>query len=103
MGDISLNDLEFYATLALSVITAVLIYHTYRYYKAGKMRVKKMHRYAKEGDRYAQELLGDEYRKGEFVKKNCKTSLYWYTKAALSGSEKAESFLKKYRRDKNTC
>ena len=103
MDHISLKDVEFYSTLVLSVFTLVFIYHTYRYYKAGKTRVKKMHRYAKEGDTYAQELLGDEYRKGEFVKKDCKKSLFWYTKAALSGSEKAESFLKTYRRNRNSC
>ncbi len=91
------QDIEFYATILLALFTIGFIRYTYRYYKAGKTKIRRMHRYANEGDVQAQEFLAHEYEKGEFVPKDCKRAAFWYTKASIGGSKKAKSFLQRYR------
>jgi len=80
----------------LFVILVWLLFNTKNFHYAQKRKVKNLHRFAKEGELAAQQELAAAYRKGKQVKKNCQKAAFWYQKAAFSGDEEAEGYLKKF-------
>ncbi len=97
------EDIEFYATIGLSLFTVWFIVDTIRYYFGAKRRLRQMHRFAKEGEVDSQYQLAKHYQKGSIVKKSCQNAAFWYQKAAFAGNAKAkayrEAFLAKYQAD----
>lgn len=104
-----IEDLEVYTFLILLLFTLWFIRNTVKYYRGEKKTVKRLYRFAKEGEVASQYQLAQRFQKGNAVKKSCKQAAFWYYKAAYSGDEKAEEHLKlflekkKRSRDKNRC
>ncbi|MDD3500462.1 SEL1-like repeat protein [Sulfurovum sp.] len=107
MGKI--EDFEVYIFLILLIFTLWFIRNTVKYYQGEKKTVKRLHRFAKEGEVESQYQLAKRFQKGNAVKKSCNQAAFWYQKAAYSGDEKAQEHLKlflekqKRSRDKNRC
>lgn len=99
-----IEDLEVYIFLILLLFTLWFIRNTVKYYLGEKKTVKRLHRFAKEGEVESQYQLAKRYQKGSAVKKSCNRAAFWYQKAAYSGDEKArehlKSFLEKRRRSR---
>jgi len=87
---------ELFLITLLVPFTLWFIWHTIRYYRSEKKKLKRLHRFAKEGDLGSQRELAEYYRKGKMVKKSCTNAAFWYQKAAIYGDEEAKGFLQNY-------
>jgi len=90
---IHIENIELYMIALLFVTVVWLIVHTIQYYRAGKRKVKNLHRFAKAGETEAQSHLARHYKTGNMVKKDCQQAAFWYQKAAFSGDEDAKGHL----------
>jgi len=102
----SMDNIELYAIVILSLFTIWFIFNTIKYYRGEKRKVKNLHRFAKEGEVKAQQNLAQHYQKGDMVKKSCEKAAFWYQKAAFSGDIEAKGHLKNFldrRKQKNKC
>jgi len=98
-----MQDFELYAVAVLFVTTLWLIIHTVRYYRGKRRLLKRMKRFAKEGDGEAGFFVAEEYRKGDVIKKNCPQARFWYHKAALDGNEEAKERLDMLNKKERGC
>jgi TPR repeat protein len=89
-----IEDIEVYIFLILLLFTLWFIRNTVKYYQGEKKAVKRLHRFAKEGEVQSQYQLAKRYQKGNAVRKSCNQAAFWYQKAAYSGDEKAQEHLK---------
>ena len=90
-------DWELGIITVLAVVTVWLAIDTVRYVRGKRRLIRKMKRFANEGDGDASLFVAEEYRKGDVVKKRCDHALFWYSKSAACGNEKAQEYLKNYR------
>jgi len=90
------EDIELYAIICLVIFLLWFIRNTIKFYYNEKKRVRRLHRFAKDGEIDSQVELGKHYQKGKVVKKSCDRAAYWYNRAALSGDEKAKGYLEKF-------
>ncbi|MDM5270937.1 SEL1-like repeat protein [Sulfurovum sp. zt1-1] len=97
----SIEDLEVYIFLILLLFTFWFIQNTIKYYKGEKKKVKILYRFAKEGEVHSQYQLAKRFQKGDAVKKSCKQAAFWYQKAAFSGDEQAQKYLKLFLEKRN--
>ena len=91
-----MENMELYIIVGLFFFILWFIFNTVKYYYGEKRKVKNLHRFAKEGEKDAQQHLAHHYQKGDMVKKNCEKAAFWYQKAAFSGNEEAKGFLQKF-------
>lgn len=100
-----IEDLEVYLFLVLLLFTIWFIRNTIKYHQGEKKKVKRLLRFAKEGEVQSQYQLAKRYQKGNSVKKSCAKAAFWYQKAAYSGDEEAREhlnlFLKKHNSSRN--
>lgn len=97
----SVEDLEMYIFIFLSLFTLWFIRNTVRFYKGEKRKVKHLHRFAKEGETESQHALAERFQKGNAVKKSCSQAAFWYQKAAYSGDKEAKEKMKKFLEKRN--
>ncbi|MDD3591659.1 MAG: SEL1-like repeat protein [Sulfurovum sp.] len=91
-----IEDLEVYIFLILLLFTLWFIRNTVKYYRGEKKTVKRLYRFAKEGEVESQYELAKRYQKGNAVRQSCSRAAFWYHKAAYSGDEKAQDQLKQF-------
>ncbi|MBD3789900.1 MAG: SEL1-like repeat protein [Campylobacterales bacterium] len=90
------EDIELYLIAGLFFLIIWLVFHTIRYYRSEKRKVKHLHRFASQGESNAEYALAKRYHKGRMVKKDCQKAAFWYQRAALKGDEKAKGYLEKF-------
>jgi len=90
------KNIELYGIGFLFLYLIWLIYHTIRYYKGEKRKIKHLHRFAKEGEVESQTKLAQRYEKGDMVIKDCERAAFWYQNAAFNGDEKSKEQLRKF-------
>jgi len=94
--DFDTDNIELYVIIFLIVFLLWFIRNTIKFYYNEKKRVKRLHKFAKEGEVESQIALGEHYQKGKVVKKSCDRAAYWYNRAALSGDDEAKGYLEKF-------
>ena len=92
----SVEDIEIYLFLFLSIFTIWFIFNTISYYRGQKRKLKNLHKFARRGEIDAQNDLAKYYETGKIVKKSLYNAVFWYQKASFSGDKKARDSLKKF-------
>ena len=71
-----MKNIELYSIVFLFFFTIWFVYHTVKYYKGEKRKVKHLHRFAREGESLSQYELAKRYAKGQGKKKLSKCSIF---------------------------
>jgi len=101
-----IENMEVSIFLLLLLFTLWFIRNTVKYYQGEKKALKRMYRFAKEGEVQSQYQLAKRYQEGNAVRKSCNQAAFWYQKAAFSGDKKAQEHLKYFlekRRQQKKC